>query len=1588
MGKNKLSSKQRAKAAQRREEAKQEKEKYLVNHEDYEGQGVSEQVGTEKCPSDDMSESSNEESSVLSPSGLLLDGKSPSRTQAKSVEHTIEKAQPQAPPSPDANTKKPSSLQIALQSKKSGTFAKPPAPPPPPLNSPRRAGSSSSVKQRYQTALTSSSWQATSSDSSREMTGGTTTKARMAMLQKSLQAKVISEEDHPSDTDFDTASKDGSLKSLKSNRSRSSKMLPKELEVIETDFASTKERMQLYQSQYAKSERSVHVVPQAERAASANLVKSASTTLFDQGNKHAITTDETLHELAELRAKKLTKCIHTKFNTIAERNAATKAAEEAIFHQLKAKQDQQGEHREVSQKSKKIQPTNIENVLSVVDKLYFEKKRREENEKQRIREYKEKHLHTHNYDINSATNLISPTSERRTVIVPVQFRGAVSVSEHAIKRGAKGEVDKTAQHKESVPIRKLEIDTLAAVSQAAKEKEAQIDAELNAKRKGSFDQLSQASSHYSRRSRRSGLAAVNGPNEIPTPIRCESSLNTEDMQDNLFTSPENCLVPETSKHDKVDTELLQKSPSDNSTGFIDIVKDDSNKACIPNNLDTSDERITNAREPAMEVAEDCKVNQEIKESSDFVVNTHCENLPMELSIGQLQHNAPTIEMQTTTTISHQEEAEMSEKSFTVVDDDSDVDSAIVAEQPANSLVQINEETLIFKGEASLESAPVNGVTQSETLLESDPANLVSKDILRGQDLNGKDDSNSSNQALNQTPTTEDLVEAISVDEVKCDDEYVLAAENTCVKNAPELSVNSVEPDAPCETSAITISHEPSSSMPGETSAIIISVSDDVELKTVKNQNSVDTSPGDPVKATVTKYKAAVVTIADSPPKVRPEVPSGFRGIPEPVNAEIGYQYDATCKDFPIETVSARASEVIAQSRSVGSVEESTGVLQAPNDAEPMHDGSPKHRPDVPSGFKGMPEPVNARDGYKHDTTYKDVPSEPGRSKVTQTVQEQEAAIERAQEMARIMAQEVDWWANTSIGSGRTGQMLDVEFDDDVSALSFYTFRSTQDSQHHPMSPTASQNEKGDKDPTLFNVPGPTLTSSSEKPAAKKVINMDAPDQWFNYWSDEHQREYYFNPRINEVRWRVPLGQEHKLATTPVRGNFVCSPSELSEQGEENVQSLLSKSKRMDHGDNDVFTVPVADFTTSNNSVVSGEGNNLSRAFRTVKEERDSEDDDVVIVLTHEQSSRRGSKLIKRLQFLASLLLLLGITMGLAIFLNEMEVAPDWSKYDMDNRFIEPKRTKQAPFKGRLIKLRNAIFRGLEYEEGVINEDDSASKTNVLSTGQVKPTESVDHKPDGKSKADGMRDSKVKEAEKDSGVIVKKLIQKEKEKVASKTIILSVSEEADKKELINRPREKVKVVTSNIERRSFETHNTDQMDPNPNKQEPPRESSAETSSNGSVESAIVSFFNSITGDSDDNSATEHEPNAPFMAFWSEPSAKSGSERSGTLLELWSGTPDETTQQEMYLSPTGDSSLVAKKQSKGFWWRLNKKKFDVAPSLTGKTHEPVAESDAISLKEKRRPKHCFIPLAYLFSRECRRFAKLKPIANTAAPDFIFI
>ena len=164
-----------------------------------------------------------------------------------------------------------------------------------------------------------------------------------------------------------------------------------------------------------------------------------STSVKDRKNKDSLMSDRfsptfptkvspqstrTLQELVDLRAKKLAKFIQTQFSTMAERNAAVKAAEEAIYAQLLAAKQMQQRDGNSGTFSFQKRPQNSEEILGKTDQAYLNIKHRQEEERQKSREYMKRGLHEHSYVDTAAIN----QTNERAKIIPSQLLGAVSIN--------------------------------------------------------------------------------------------------------------------------------------------------------------------------------------------------------------------------------------------------------------------------------------------------------------------------------------------------------------------------------------------------------------------------------------------------------------------------------------------------------------------------------------------------------------------------------------------------------------------------------------------------------------------------------------------------------------------------------------------------------------------------------------------------------------------------------------------------------------------------------------------------------------------------------------------------------------------------------------------------------------------------------------------------------------------------------------------------------------------------------------------------------------------------------------------------------
>jgi hypothetical protein len=1912
-----------------------------------------------------------DDGSVLSPSGLSI-SESPGRPSRRATA-TLTATTNDTPSSPKATgdaavvssstlldtpaqssskSKQPSAATTAT----TGVYAKPAQPPPPLLSPPpvnadadapaTTITSASSAKHRYQSSLTKGkSWHA--GHERDDKTGGTSTKQRALMFQQSLRQPIKTMTGMTSGMTSSSArrlegigedqacsspipNKDGggggsssflnskrsmlqrkyqsgrglkiSTSSASGSGSSGAPELPaaggESLEDNNNDKSNgngsssstttpatptsmtTKQRMQMLQKRQAvaATKKAEYVVRPEERPAS--IVRSASTKLVGEHKsleKQDAVKNDTLQELAELRTKKMTKFIHAKFNTIAERNAAVMAAEEAIYAQLEARQEagSVGETgggastaSSVNHKPKSKggrgpnKATSIDNVLSVVDKVYYARKRRDELEKQSMRDYREKHIHTHRYD--SSTDLVSPTAtsasrDRKMLIVPSQFRGAASVSEHSMKRGATGEVDDSSQHTDasSIRVRKLNIDKKATKVKEAKKREAQVDAELTAKRQGTAtngtttDQSSVSSSVRAQPQDQDQAAELL---TVSTPIAAaggESAASGEEEHLNNTA--------------QVEVEVVEASD-------VDV---DMNDVAAEADGDVVEGTSTEKDNEALRVPPDATVvevtedEHEPPSARNIVVVDAADASPAD--VVSLNLNVNVVE-------GDQEGADM-----TAPRQDDDEDVPFVPD--------LEEEEEYVEEAQGQDQEDAAGFSSEAAIVEGGEVVTTDTDV---------DVTMSEAPAVEATPTL--------VEDVEPTHTTTTAATNSTEE---DLAMSTEDP-------VVRVSGTEAEPTKAEASIEANTTTSTATTATVVTAAIIDID--EPVKIAKRPYKEAHVSLdykkVPTPVKDRPDVPSGFKGMPEPMNKKKGYEYDTTCKDFPtpedkeVETtkvsskskarepkkptveepvlvhttaaVTNSTEEDLVMSTTADPVVRVSGVSEAEPtkaqasreattksadpvrvsgtaEAEPTNaqasieaanntksadpvrvsrteEAEPtkaqasieaanntkstvtvtttvtaaaiididkpvkvakrpykeahvslnykkvptpvKDRPDVPSGFKGMPEPINQKKGYEYDTTCKDFPTpdkvetkvstarehkeaaigsvntdgsshmnvrasllnkkddtDSGAANTTTTktlvanaVDEKEKAIERAKEMARVMVEGVDLWANTgqSLRSGAGGedeseegesesgegggQVLHLQdFDDDVSALSLHTSRSATGSTYtyadhqYPITPRTPHDRRlvissipDDKDAeSAPSVPSPS--PKKKRPDVKaKVLNMDAADQWFTYWSDDHQREYFYNPRIDEVQWRVPPGEENKMAYSPARSitykDQAATRSALSESGGDNdsvVKQLLpdNSSTRTERDTDDPFSVPVNDYTATTTTTVSpknGNGggqesttrnsanknkskngtkskNNKTRSmFQQAGKDEDEvddnddedDDDDVVMVMTSESSKKRGSKTKGRLFFVMTIVVLVAATIGFVALFQESDTMPDWSEYETDQEAVAPydgssnadntDRHRPSRKRGPFFKLRN-VFNGggggrtqtqkqfiTEGSNGGINSNTMKDKRKATDGGRqststdnsnkneedkrtTKVENTADHISESEKKkkiqketAEAEQQQREKAEKKKAQQEAEQKRQQEREKAA---VLKKAQQEAEQKRQQEREKAAVlkKAQQEAEQKRQQEREKAAVLKKAQQEAEQKRQEGIEQE-----KAAAMAMRERKTKQAKLEAAMKENMQAQAAKDAAAKKAAETTVSTTTSTEPAAAAPSQEIESNLQMATaivaqSGSTSLSVqidkegKKKKKSSWWNNKNKEQEkeleeaqaqevlaLALETAARDERRNAPSEAVSLKDKKRPGFCYIPLAYLLSRQCRRFARDRPIFNTADPDFIAI
>lgn len=175
---------------------------------------------------------------------------------------------------------------------------------------------------------------------------------------------------------------------------------------------------------------------------------------------------------------------------------------------------------------------------------------------------------------------------------------------------------------------------------------------------------------------------------------------------------------------------------------------------------------------------------------------------------------------------------------------------------------------------------------------------------------------------------------------------------------------------------------------------------------------------------------------------------------------------------------------------------------------------------------------------------------------TVSAQDEDAAIRRAEEMVRQMAQEVDWWETTTVSSN-TSYFLDElsEIDDDISTLSPFTAITVANSIIHD-----KNIHQG------FEKECNTVANHQYSTPETAAISSLKDEEWITYWSEDHQREYFYNIRIQKAVWYIPSSAEKLNKETVPEEEEICD-------------STKNKSFIYDDGTvDDSELVPVKDYT--------------------------------------------------------------------------------------------------------------------------------------------------------------------------------------------------------------------------------------------------------------------------------------------------------------------------------------------------------------------------------------------------------------------------
>eukprot|EP00592_Proboscia_alata_P003765 CAMPEP_0194367370 /NCGR_PEP_ID=MMETSP0174-20130528/15434_1 /TAXON_ID=216777 /ORGANISM="Proboscia alata, Strain PI-D3" /LENGTH=867 /DNA_ID=CAMNT_0039143053 /DNA_START=231 /DNA_END=2834 /DNA_ORIENTATION=+ len=244
--------------------------------------------------------------------------------------------------------------------------------------------------------------------------------------------------------------------------------------------------------------------------------------------------DARLRELAELRTRKLTKLIHGKFNTLVERNAAMKAAENAVFEQLQ----QQAIDREQKEQERGTSFSGA-NAHNLNEQHAIEQKKIGDGERRRAKEalegnhrYSAKHTDTP-YDKNSST----PKSKKKlSEDMTVAASSAAPITLEGIQEGIQQESNAVVQRRKDYESNnefnkssniEYEKDTTPKSKTAARAEKAQSELPQHDEPKTAQKEASQAKTPQKQTRRKVG----GGLERSQSPFRRETNDGTSNMID-------------------------------------------------------------------------------------------------------------------------------------------------------------------------------------------------------------------------------------------------------------------------------------------------------------------------------------------------------------------------------------------------------------------------------------------------------------------------------------------------------------------------------------------------------------------------------------------------------------------------------------------------------------------------------------------------------------------------------------------------------------------------------------------------------------------------------------------------------------------------------------------------------------------------------------------------------------------------------------------------------------------------------------------------------------------------------------------------